>query len=150
MSVFYVVWMNSSQNSLKIIVSRSVRSKKSMEKSTYRLDSMKPKLYWPCPRSKASGPGNIPYWDNALLLGPVVTFIWNLSLCSYTWPEAWKESNVSPLPKVDTPSQQQDFCGINVAPVIAMCFEKIVINWIQQTRVWWKSRPDSICVQGGM
>ena len=54
-------------------------------------------------KKTASGLDSIPYWvwsDNALLLAPVVTFIWNLSLCSYTWPEAWKESNISPLPKV--------------------------------------------------
>ena len=49
-------------------------------------------------KKTASGSDTIPYWiwrDNALLLDPVVTFIWNLSLCSYTWPEAWKESNFS-------------------------------------------------------
>ena len=32
----------------------------------------------------------------------------------------------SPLHKVDTPSQHQDFRGININPVIARCFEKIV------------------------
>ena len=80
-------------------------------------------------KKTASGPDSIPYWvwrDYALLLAPVVTFIWNLSLCSYTWPEGWKESNISPLPKVDTTSQHHDFRGINVTPVIARCFEKIV------------------------
>ena len=73
-------------------------------------------------KKTASGPDNIPYWvwtDNALFLAPVVTFICNLSLCLYTWPVAWKEPNISPLPKVDTPSQHQDFRGINVTPVIA-------------------------------
>lgn len=82
-------------------------------------------------KKTASGPDNRPYWvrrDNALLLAPVVTFIWNLSLFYYTWPEAWMESNISPLPKVDTPSQHQDFRGINVTPVIARCFEKIVYH----------------------
>ena len=80
-------------------------------------------------KKTVSGPDSIPYWvwrDNALLLAPVV--IWNLSLCSYTWPEAWKESNISQLPKVDTPLQHQDFRGINVTPVIARCFEKIVYH----------------------
>ena len=82
-------------------------------------------------KKTASGPGNTPYcvWtDNALFLAPVVTFIWNLSLCSYSWPVAWKESNISPLSKVNTPSQHQDFRGINVTPVIARCFEKIVYH----------------------
>ena len=58
----------------------------------------------------------------------MVTFIWNLSLCSYTWPKAWKECNVSPPPKVDTPLQHQDFHGINVTSVIATSFEKIVYH----------------------
>ena len=49
---FYVVWMNFSQNFAKMIVTRSLRSKKSIEKSIYRLDSMKPKLCWPCLKSK--------------------------------------------------------------------------------------------------
>ena len=56
-------------------------------------------------KKTASGLNSIPCWvwrDNVLLLAPVVTFIWNFSLCSYAWPEAWKESNISPLPKVDT------------------------------------------------
>ena len=82
-------------------------------------------------KTTASGPDSIPYWvwrDNALLLAPVVTFIWNLSLCSYTWPEGWKESNISPLSKVDTTSQHQDFRGINVTPVIARCFEKTRVS----------------------
>ena len=82
-------------------------------------------------KKTASGPDNVPSWvwrDNALLLAPVVTFICNLSLCSYTWPEAWKESNISQLPKVDTPTQRQDFRGINITPVIARCFEKIVYH----------------------
>lgn len=73
----------------------------------------------------------MPYWvliDNALLLAPVVTFIWNLTLCSYTWPEAWKESYISPLPKVAIPSQHQDFRGIIVTPVITRCFEKVVYH----------------------
>ena len=82
-------------------------------------------------KKTASGSDTIPYWiwrDNALLLDPVVTFIWNLSLCSYTWPEAWKESNISPLPKVDAPLQHQGVRDINVTPVIARCFEKIVCH----------------------
>lgn len=82
-------------------------------------------------KKTASGSDTIPYWiwrDNALLLDPVVTFIWNLSLCSYTWPEAWKESYISPLPKVDAPLQHQDVHDINVTPVIARCFEKIVYH----------------------
>ena len=31
------------------------------------------------------------------------------SLSSYTWLTAWKEANINPLPKVDTPVQYSDF-----------------------------------------
>ena len=89
-------------------------------------------------KKTASGPDGIPYWvwrDNALLLAPVVTFIWNLFLYSYTWPEAWKESNISPLSKVDIPSQHQDSRGINVTLVIPRCFEKLSIVNSVNTRL---------------
>ena len=39
-----------------------------------------------------------------------------------------EQSNINPLPKVDTPTQYVDFRGINVTPVIARCFEKTVYN----------------------
>ena len=58
----------------------------------------------------------------------MVTLIWNLTLFSYTWLEAWNESKISPLPKVDPRTQHQDFHGINVTPVIARFFEKIVYH----------------------
>ena len=125
--------MNSPQNVVKMIVTRSLRSKKSDRENhlSPRLNETQAMLALSKIKNTASGPDNIPYWvwrDNALLLAPVVTFIWNLSLCSYTWPEAWEESNISSLPKVDTPSQHQDFRGINVTPVIARCFKKIVYH----------------------
>ena len=119
------------QNFVKMIVRGSLCSKKSIERSTYCLDSMKPKLCWPCLRSVRQHEDRTIYltwlWRD-LLLAPVVTLIWNLSLCSYTWPEACTESNITPHHKVDTPSQHQDFRGINVNPVIAKCFEKIVYH----------------------
>ena len=54
----------------------------------------------------------------------MVTALWNKSLSSYTQPTAWKEANINPLSKVDTPVQYLDFRGINVTPVIAGCFER--------------------------
>ena len=89
----------------------------------------------------------MPYWvwrDNALLLAPAFTFIWNLSLCSYTWPKAWKESNVSPLAKVDTPLQHQALCGIDVTPVIARSFEKI-LNHLFSKRAFEENLGSTQC-----
>lgn len=52
--------------------------------------------------------------------------IWNLSLSTHTWPLVWKRSNVNPLPKVDIPMEDSDYRGINITPVIAGVFKKIV------------------------
>ena len=73
-------------------------------------------------KKTAIGPDGLLFWvwrDNCTTLAPVVTALWNKYLSSYTWPTAWKEPNINPLPKVDTPIQYSDFQGINVTPVIA-------------------------------
>ena len=80
-------------------------------------------------KKTALGPDEIPYWvwrDYAAELTPVVLYLWNLSLCSQTWPCAWKEANIDPLPKVDIPVQDSDYRGINVTPAVARVFEKSV------------------------
>ena len=82
-------------------------------------------------KKTASGPDGIPYWvwkDNCTTLAPVIAKVWNLSLLFRAWPCSWKQSNINPLPKVDAPTQYVDFRGINITPVIALCFEKTVYN----------------------
>ena len=66
-------------------------------------------------KKTATGPDGIPFWvwkDFAAILSPVVMNIWNMSLLTQRWPRSWKEANVSPLPKVDTPVNAADFRGI--------------------------------------
>ena len=41
---------------------------------------------------------------------------------------AWKETNINPLQKVDTPVQNSEFRGIKVTPVIARCYERTVYH----------------------
>ena len=82
-------------------------------------------------KKTATGPDNLPYWiwkDCAELLTPVVTHVWNLSLSTHTWPDSWKRANVNPLPKVDMPVEDSDYRSINVTPVIARLFEKVVYH----------------------
>ena len=82
-------------------------------------------------KKTATGPDAIPYtvWkDHAELVTPVVTWVWNLSLKTHTWPRSWKRSNINPLPKVEVPKEKSDYRGINVTPVIARAFEKVVFN----------------------
>ena len=57
-------------------------------------------------KKTVTGPDGLPFWaweENVVVLIPVIKIIWNLSLTIQTWPNAWKEANVIPLPKVDTP-----------------------------------------------
>ncbi|PFX11865.1 hypothetical protein AWC38_SpisGene24269 [Stylophora pistillata] len=80
-------------------------------------------------KKTATGPDDLPYWiwkDCAELLTPIVTHVWNLSLSTHTWPDSWKRANVNPLPKVNMPIEDSDYRGINVTPVIARLFEKVV------------------------
>ena len=75
------------------------------------------------------GPDGIPHWvwkENADLLAPVITAIWNLSLKKHAWPSAWKQANINSLPKVHTPLEYQDYRGIDVTPITARCFERTV------------------------
>ena len=57
---------------------------------------------------------------------PVVAKIWNLSLETHAWPSSCKSANITPLPKVEIPKENGNFRGINITPVIARAFEKVV------------------------
>ena len=76
-------------------------------------------------KKTATGPDAIPYTvlkDHAELVTPVVTWVWNLSLKTHTWPRSWKRSNIKLPPKVEVPKEKCDYRGINVTPVIARAF----------------------------
>ena len=77
------------------------------------------------------GPDNIPFWiwkDHTEILTPVITQVWNLSLSTHSWPGSRKRANSNSLPKVDFPKADSDYRGINVTPVIARAFEKVVYH----------------------
>ena len=78
-----------------------------------------------------TGPDEIPSWiwrEHTELLTPVIAHIWNLSLATQTWPKSWKRAHINPPPKVDVPLKNSDFRGINITPVIARVFERVVYN----------------------
>ena len=79
----------------------------------------------------ATGPDGIPFWvwkEHAKILTPILSHVWNLSLRTHTWPMSWKRSNINLIPKVDIPKEKSDYRGINITPVIARAFEKVVYN----------------------
>ena len=49
-------------------------------------------------------------------------------MTTHSWPDSWKRANINPLPKIDLPKEISDYRGINVTPVIARAFEKVVYN----------------------
>ena len=74
----------------------------------------------------ATGPHQLPFWiwkDHAEILTPVVTKMWNLSV---GMAGSWKSANINPLHKVEISKDNGDFRGINITPVIARTFEKVV------------------------
>lgn len=76
-----------------------------------------------------TGPDLIPNWvwkEYAAILTPVVKTLWNRSQSIQTWPLSKMEANINPLPKVDISVEAADLRGINVTPVIAREFERIV------------------------
>ena len=65
-------------------------------------------------KKTTTGPDAIPYtvWkDHAELVTPVVTWVWNLSLKTHTWPRSSKRANITPLPKVEVPKEKSDYRG---------------------------------------
>ena len=50
----------------------------------------------------------------------------NLGPRPLTWPSSWKSANINPLHKVEIPKDNAEFRGINITPVIARAFEKVV------------------------
>ena len=101
----------------------------------------------------ATGPDEIPSWiwrEHAELLTSVIAHIWNLSLATQTWPKSWKRAHINPLPKVDVPLENSDFRGINITPVIARVFERVVYNAHAKNTIESNlSRTQFACRQGG-
>ena len=101
----------------------------------------------------ASGPDNIPFsiWkDHAELLTPAITQVWNLSLSTHSWSGSWKRANINPLPKVDIPKADSDYRGINVTPVIARAFEKVVYRTHVRSAVEESLSPTSLLTGRGV
>ena len=71
--------------------------------------------------NKATGPDNIPAWvlkDNATILAPPLTAIFNSSLSESFLPTEWKSASIIPLPKSNPPtSVEKDIRPISLTPI---------------------------------
>jgi len=77
---------------------------------------------------KSPGPDQIPNWflrDFSVWLAEPVSCIFNASLLS------WKQANVVPIPKVNSPTSiQSDLRPISLTPTLSKILESYVGNWI--------------------
>lgn len=61
-----------------------------------------------------------------------ITYIVNKCLESSTFPKAWKNSNVIPVPKVANPEEYAQFRPISILPTISKILERIVHNQVSE------------------
>ena len=60
------------------------------------------------------------------ILNPVITKILNFSISSGTFPNAWKEAQIVPIPKKGIPVSFSDYRPISILPFLSKIFEKLV------------------------
>jgi hypothetical protein len=83
--------------------------------------------------SNATGADSIPIRfikDTLFVTLGVLTFIFNKSLSSFTFPSSWKSSIIIPLKKKSNPSVVSDYRPISILPAISKCLERIVLKQV--------------------
>jgi hypothetical protein len=81
----------------------------------------------------ATGPDLIPakYIKlSADIIAPHITNIINTCIQQNIFPDVWKTSRVSPIPKTDSPDNMNDYRPISVLPTLSKIFEKVLIEQI--------------------
>ena len=77
--------------------------------------------------SKASGPDGISglmLSHTATAITPLITTLFNISISSGIFPECWKTSNVSPVPKGGASHNPANNHLISLLPIISKVFER--------------------------
>ena len=81
---------------------------------------------------KAAGPDGVPvYRACAEQLSEVWTDIFNLPLAQATVPECLESTTIVPVPKHSTAVDLNDFRPVTLTPIIAKCFERLVLGQIK-------------------
>ena len=65
------------------------------------------------------------------LAGPL-THILNCCIKTSHFPEAMKIVRVYPIPRVNHPKTEQDYCPISLLPVLQKVFERLVFNQVNE------------------
>ena len=59
-----------------------------------------------------------------------LTFIINNLIEESKFPDQWKIAHISPIPKVNNPTQLKDYRPISILPILSKAFEKQVLHQI--------------------
>ena len=84
-------------------------------------------------QSKAHGPDNVPcriVKEFVYELAEPITTIFNTSLRSGIVPVVWKESNLIPIPKIQSPMDEGDLRPISLTPYQSKVLEDFVVTWL--------------------
>ncbi|MEL7309851.1 MAG: hypothetical protein AAGK05_19785, partial [Pseudomonadota bacterium] len=69
--------------------------------------------------------------DLSIHLSPAVTFLFKLSVETCHVPSSFKKADITPIPKVNRPSQPSDFRPISIVSVLSKVFEKLILKkWV--------------------
>ena len=82
---------------------------------------------------KLPGPDGIPtrIWKEcAPELAEPITLIFNTSIASGIFPTAWKDSNVTPVPKVTPITGRGDLRPISLTAIVSKVLEDFVVEWL--------------------
>ena len=82
---------------------------------------------------KAQGPDNVPcriLKEFAYELAEPVTTIFNPSLASGIVPAIWKDSNITPISKIQSPTNEGYFSPISLTPCLSKVLEDFVVTWM--------------------
>ena len=82
---------------------------------------------------KSTGPDNIPsriLREFAYEFADPVAIIFNKSLKSGIFPNAWKDSFITPIPKVSQPVCEEDTRPISLTSCLAKVLEDFVVRWM--------------------
>ncbi len=66
----------------------------------------------------------------AHLFAEPVAKIFNMSLSSGIVPNIWKDSHITPIPKVRQPTDEADTRPISLTPCLSKVLEDFVVRWM--------------------
>ena len=86
--------------------------------------------------SKATGPDSISsimLKNTAAAIAPIITSLFNMSLRTCKFPDSWKVSYISPIPKSGDLSNPANYRPVSLLPIISKVFERHIHHLISDS-----------------